>query len=70
MKKLWKEKIILFLLLLFASDFFYSLAAWSRGYSIKIGYNFYITPNVFLISAIIDLFIFIFLFIYYGKHYH
>lgn len=68
MKKMGKRKLILFLLLFFASDFFYSLAAWANGYAVRIGYNFLITSKVFLLSAIVDFLIFIFLVYTYEKH--
>jgi len=70
MKKLWKNRLYLFLLLFFSSDFFYSLTAWFEGYSLKIGYNFLLTPKVFLFSAVVDLLLFIYLTIHYGKSAH
>jgi cyanate permease len=67
MKNQWKNKLSLFLALFFSSDFFYSLTAWLNNYSLKIGYNFSLSPKSFLFSAAADLLALIYILVIYGR---
>lgn len=44
-------------MLLFLSDFFYSLFLWLKGYSLNLGYNVLLDRGIFLWSAIVDIII-------------